>query len=202
MKLVKYIFNILIWTILGLYILFILTFKIPAVQEHFAQKIAESLAGKLGTSVSISQVDISIPNSVRLYKVVIRDKAGHDMLTARRLAARIDLLPLFEGKISIATAQLLGLHAVLYQRDSISKPNFQFVIDSLASKDTTSNSTLDLRINSLIIRNSSVSYDRYDLPDTLKAFNPKHLNITDISAHVILKKLAEDSVNINIKRLD
>lgn len=201
MKLVKYIFNILIWTILGLYILFILTFKIPAVQEHFAQKIAESLAGKLGTSVSISQVDISIPNSVRLYKVVIRDKAGHDMLTARRLAARIDLLPLFEGKISIATAQLLGLHAVLYQRDSISKPNFQFVIDSLASKDTTSNSTLDLRINSLIIRNSSVSYDRYDLPDTLKAFNPKHLNITDISAHVILKKLAEDSVNINIKRL-
>ena len=201
LKLLKYIFSIVIWVVLGLYLLFILTFKIPAVQEYFGQRLSAALAGKLGTSVSIGSVDIGIPNNLRLYNVVIRDQQGNDMLTARRLLARVDLLPLTEGKISIATAQILGLSAVLYQHDSISKPNFQFALDSLASKDTASTSPLDLRINSLIIRNGYVSYDRHDLPETPEVLNPKHLKISDISAHVILKKLSEDSLNVNIKRL-
>ncbi len=201
MKFFKYIFNIVLWTILGLYLLSILTLKIPAVQSFLGQKVANVIAGKLGTSVTIESLDISIPNSLKLYNVVIRDQNGHDMLKARRLSARIDLLSMLDGKISISTAQLFGAHASLYQRDSVSKPNFQFALDSLASKDTTSTSPLDLRINSLIMRNSSVTYNRYDLPKTPHIFNTNHLNFSDISAHIILKKLTEDSLNINIKRL-
>ncbi len=191
----------MIWTILGLYLLCVLTFKIPAVQTFVGQKLAGLIAQKLGTSVSIASVDISIPNSVKLYDVVIRDQKSQDMLTARRLSVRIDLMPLTEGKVSISTAQIFGAHATLYQRDSLSKANFQFALDSLASKDTTSTSPLDLRINSLIMRNSSVSYDRYDLPKTPQVLNPNHLNFSDISAYIILKKLSEDSLNVNIKRL-
>ena len=201
MKLFKYILNIVIWTVLGLYLLFIMTFKIPTVQSYFGQRLSSVLAGKLGTSVSIGSVDIGIPNNVRLHDVVVRDQLGNDMLMAKRLAARIDLLPLLNGKISIATAQLIGLSAVLYQRDSVSKPNYQFALDALASKDTTDTTPLDLRINSLIIRNSSISYDKYYQPDTLKTLDPNHLKISDISAHIILKTLSEDSVNANIKRL-
>ncbi len=190
-----------IWTLLGLYLLFMLTFKIPAVQSYFGQKAADMIAEKLGTSVSIQRIDIGIPNSVRLYNVVIRDQHSQDMLTARRISARIDLLPLIEGKVSISTAQLFGAHANLYKRDSVAEANFQFALDSLASKDTTSTSSLDLRINSLIMRNSSVSYDRYDMPETHDVLNPNHLSLSDISAHIILKKLTEDSLNVNIKRL-
>ena len=186
---------------LGLYLLFILTFKIPAVQQYFGQKLAGILAETLGTSVSIGSVDIGIPNSIKLSNVVIRDQLGHDMLLARHLSARVELLPLADGKIFISTAQLFGANAILYQRDSLSKPNFQFALDSLASKDTTSTSTLNLRINSLIIRNSNVSYNRYDKPKTPGVFNPQHLNLTGISAHIILKALTEDSINANIKRL-
>ena len=201
LKLFRYIFNIVIWTVLGLYLLFILTFQIPAVQHYFGEKLAGILAEQLGTSVTIGSVDFGIPNSIKLSHVVIHDQQGKEMLVARHLSTRIDLLPLMKGKVSIATAQLFGAHATLYQQDSISKPNFQFALDSLASKDTTSTSTLDLRINSLIIRNSSVSYDRYDKPETPEIFNPQHLNVSDISAHIILKALTDDSIHANIKRL-
>jgi hypothetical protein len=123
------------------------------------------------------------------------------MLMAGRISAHLDLLPLADGKISISTAQLFGAHALLYQRDSLAKPNYQFLLDSLATKDTTSTAPLDLRINSLIIRHSTASYDRYYLPKTPGAFNPNHINITDISSQIILKELSKDSLNINVKRL-
>ena len=201
MKLLKYIFNVTVWTCLGLYLLFILTFKIPMVQQYFGERLSKALANKLGTSVSIGSVDLGIPNSVRLYNVVIRDQAGHDMLMAHRISARLDLLPLAEGKISIASAQLFGAQGMFYQRDSLSSPNFQFALDSLTSKDTTQTSKLDLRINSFIMRNSRVSFDRYDVPKTPEQLNANHLNVTDLSAHVILKVLNPDTININVKRL-
>ena len=201
MKLLKYILNIVVWSVLGLYLLVILTFQIPAAQEYLGRRIASLAAEKLGTSVRVGKADFGIPNRLTLYDVLINDQQGKEMLKVRRLSARVDLLPVTEGRISIATAQVFGAHAMLYQRDSLSKPNFQFVLDSLASKDTTETNPLNLRINSFIMRRSSVSYDRYDVPETEGLFNANHLKISDISAYVILKTMTEDTLNVNIKRL-
>ena len=178
-----------------------ITVSIPAVQELLGRHASRFLADQLGTSVSIERVDIGLFNRLTLDHVLIRDQNGKDMLTARRLSATVDILPLVNGKISISSAQIFGTHAQLYQADAQSKPNFQFVIDSLASKDTTSNNPFDLRINSLIIRHSCVSYDRLDMPQTPERLNPNHLKLTDISAHVLLKALNEDTINVNVKRL-
>ena len=201
MKLFKYILNLVVWTILGLYLLVVLIFKIPAVQRYLGDRMADVAADKLGTRVSIGKADYNFPNHLTLYDLFIRDQEGKAMLKASRVSARVDLLPFTQGRISIATAQLFGAHAMLYQKDSISKPNFQFVLDSLASKDTTSTNPLNLRINSLIMRHSSVSYDRYDQVETPERLNPNHPKITDINAHLVLKTLTEDSLNANIKRL-
>ena len=175
--------------------------SIPAVQESLGHHASHFLSRQLGTEVNIERVDIGLFNRLTLDHVTILDQQGKDMLTARRLSATIDILPLMEGKIAILSAQIFGTHAKLYQADAQSKPNFQFVIDSLASKDTTNTSALDLRINSLIIRHSSVSFDRQDMPQTPECLNPNHLKVTDISAHILLKALNEDSLNVNIKRL-
>ena len=201
MKILKHIFNVTIWVILGLYLLLMAVVSIPAVQESLGRHASHFLARQLGTSVSIERVDIGLFNRLTLDHVTIRDQQGKDMLTARRLSATVDLLPLINGKIAISSAQIFGTHAKLYQADAQSKPNFQFVIDSLASKDTTSANPIDLRISSLIIRHSSVSYDMLDAPQTPERLNPKHLKLTDISAHILLKTLTEDSLNVNIKRL-
>ena len=163
--------------------------------------MASIMGEMLGTTVTIGRADYTFPNHLTLYDVIVNDQEGKKMLTSRRLSAKIDIIPLTKGRISIGTAQVFGTHACLYQRDSLSKPNFQFVLDSLASKDTTSTTPLNLRINSLIMRHSSVSYDRYDIVETPGVLNTSHLKLSDISSHIILKTLTEDSLNINVKRL-
>ena len=201
MKLFKNILNIIVWTALGLYLLVTFTTNIPAVQEYLGRKASQLLAEKLGTNVSIERIQVGLFNHLSLYNIQIKDQSHRDMLWATRLSARMDIPSIAQGKISIATAQIFGLNARLYQKDADSKPNFQFVLDSLASKDTTSTSPLDLRINSLIIRRSRIKYDRLDLPTTPGQLNANHLNFSDISAHIILKTLTQDSINVNMKRL-
>ena len=201
MKILKNIFNVVVWVVLGLYMLFIFTFSIPAVQRYAGKRAAGVLSSRLGTSVSIGRLQLRLPSNITLYDVFIKDQQGNEMLRSRRLSARIDLLPLYEGRISIASAQVFGTHATLYRADSLSAPNFQFVIDSLASRDTTSKSPVNLRINSLIMRHSSIKYDRKDALETPGILNDNHLYLSDISAHVILKVLREDTLSANLKRL-
>ena len=201
MKVLKHIITALVWTLIGLFTVVMLLTWIPAGQEYLGRKASGVLARKLGTDVSIGRVKVGLFNHLTLYDVSIQDQSKHDMLRANRLSARMELLPLAEGRISVSTAQIFGLQAKLYQQDADSKPNFQFLIDSLASKDTTSSTPLNLRINSLIIRHSSIKYDRLDQPTTPGKLNPDHLNFSDISAHLILKTMTEDSLNLNVKRL-
>ena len=201
MKTLKHIINWTVWSLLALYLLVIGATRLPFCQNFIGEKTAQILGDKLGTYVSVGRVDIGLLNRVIIDDVSIMDQQNKRMLAISRLSASIDLLPLADGKIRISSAQLFGAHAKLYQRDSLSKPNFQFVIDSLASKDTTTHTPLDLRVNTFIIRHSSVSFDRQDVAQTPGLFNPKHLQISDISAHILLKILTDDSLNVQIKRL-
>ena len=201
MKTIKHIINWTVWSLLALYLLLMAATRLPFCQAFFGEKIAGALSERLGTQVSVGRVDIGLPNRLILDDVSILDQQNKRLLSVSRLSASIDLWPLTDGKIRISSAQLFGAHANFYQKDSLSKPNFQFVIDSLASKDTTSHTPLDLRVNTFIMRHSSVRFDRQDVAETPGLFNPQHLYVSDISAHVLLKALTDDSLNVQIKRL-
>ncbi len=201
MKLLKYIVNIVVWSLLTLYVLLMLFTHIPACQTFLGEKTAQAIGEKLGTKVSIGRVDLGFLNRVIIDDVLIYDQQQQMMLSAARLSARVDILPLTQGRISISSAQLFSAHARINKKDSLSKLNIQFVLDSLASKDTTSHTPLDLHINSFILRNSSVKYDQMDAPQTPGVFNPHHLLFSKISAYMTLKTLTDDSLDINVRRL-
>ena len=197
----KHIINWTIWSLLALYVMTLVLIHLPATQRFLGQKVSDSMSKLLGANVSIERVELGFFNRIILDDVLILDQTEKDMLRIGRLSAKIDLLPLAQGKVSISSAQLFGAHAKLCKADSLAVPNYQFVLDSLRSKDSTSSSTLNLRINSLIVRHSSVSFDQNDIAETPGQFNTKHWKITDISAYAIIKSLQEDSINANIKRL-
>lgn len=201
MKLLKYIVNVVVWSLLTLYAMVMLFTHIPACQTFLGEKTAQAIGEKLGTKVSIGRVDLGFLNRVIIDEVLIYDQQQQQMLNVSRLSARVDILPLTQGRISISSAQLFGAHARINRRDSVSKTNFQFVIDSLASKDTTNHTPLDLRVNSLILRNSSVKFDQTDAPYTIGKFNPLHMYFSKISAYMNLNTLTDDSIDINIRRL-
>ena len=192
-KILKRIISVVIWTVIALNLLSAGILRLPGVQQFVGEKVAAMLEDQLGTKVAVGQIDIGLLNRIIIDNVLIYDQQQKEMLRVSRLSVKIDYMPLVEGKIHISSAQLFGAHARLYRKNDQTNPNFQFVIDSLASKDTTNQTPLDLRINTFIIRNSSVSYDRYDYL--------AHLRVSDVSGHINLRVLTEDSLNINVKRI-
>ncbi|MDE7085793.1 MAG: hypothetical protein K2O48_03785, partial [Prevotella sp.] len=102
MKIIKRISNIVVWTLLGLYLMFFLVANMTWVQEYLGQWTAKTLSQKLGTSVSIESADVGLLNHLTLNNVRIKDQQGKDMLQCGRLSVRLELLPLTEGKIVIA----------------------------------------------------------------------------------------------------
>ena len=186
---------------MALYLLVIVLLHVPAVQSAIGSKVSEALAEKLGTQVNVGRVDLGFFNRIIIDDVDIYDQAGKRMLHASRLAANIELIPILQGKIAISSAQLFGFDGNFYQANEESKPNFQFVLDSLASKDTTSHTPIDLRINSVIVRNGAVRFDRHYIPTTTRQLNLSHLNVKNISAHLMLKQLTDSTLHLNVKKI-
>ena len=186
---------------MALYISLLIITHLPACQRFFGGKVADAISERLATKVNVGSIDLGFLNRVIINDVTLYDQQNRIMLLASRMSVKIDLLALAEGKISISSAQLFGANGRFYKSNADSKPNYQFVLDSLASKDTTSTSPLDLRINSLIIRRSSILYDQVDIPRTDGLFNPHHLRISNISANIAVKRITEDSIDVNVRRL-
>ena len=200
MKKFKHIINTIIWTLAGLYIGIALLVNIPFVQKEIGSAVSSALSRKLGTRVWVGKVDLGLFNRLIIDDVRMLDQEGASMFKATRLSAKFDYVSLARGKVVITSAQLFGLEANLYKRTEGSKPNYQFVVDSLSSKDTTSKSSLDLSIGSLIVRHGSISYNQLYAPHR-KGFDTHHLQFKDISGHLVVNKLTQDSVNVNLKKL-
>ena len=179
----------------------IITIQIPSVQKKLGAMVSDMLSEELGTSCSVGRVNLGIFNRIIIDDMLIRDQQSKTMLKASRMAAKISIIDLMEGKITVSSAQLFGMLAVLYQKDSLSAPNYQFVLDSLASTESTSNSKLNLSIGSLIIRHGSVRYDKLWIPDTPHVFNTNHLQVSDISTHILLPTLTDNELSLTVKKL-
>jgi len=123
------------------------------------------------------------------------------MLAASRLSAKIDIGPLLQGDISVSSAQIFGMQAILYKENENAKPNYQFVLDSLASKNQEEKKPLHLNINSLIIRNGHVKYDQLDQPLSEGKISPYHLNLSNISGHFMLYELTDNNIDLKVKKL-
>ena len=201
LKTLKRIVQGVLWTIVGLYAFLFVLLKIPAVQGWIGSQAAQALSAKLGTEVSVGRVEIGLFNRIVVDDVQMDDQSGRQMLQASRLSAKANIIDLLEGKVNISSVQLFGVQAKLYQQDARSKPNFQFVLDSLSSKDNQKKSALDLSIHSLIIRHGAVKFDRLDLPPTHGRFNTAHLDIGNVSAHIVLHRLTNSEIDAQVKKL-
>ena len=202
LKWIKYIFNVCFWTVVSLYLLIAVMVHIPYVQQSLASGVASVISSKLNTRVEIGRVDLGFLNRLVIDNTTIYDQGGKPMVSAARLAVRIDLLQLVEGRIRISSAQVFSTHFTLYRANAASAPNFQFALDALASKDSTKAKTpLDLSVNSFIMRHCSVKYDQLDRPHTPGRFNPAHLHITNIGTYIRLNALTDDSLNVALNTL-
>lgn len=170
-------------------------------QEQLGRKAAQVIGEQLGTDVHIGRIDVGFLNRIIIDDVVIYDQRHRQMVKAVRLTAKADVAQLAIGNIVISSAQMFGAQFRLSKQTDHTPSNFQFVLDSLASSDTTKQTPINLRINSFIMRHCAVSFHQLDAPQTPDRLNFRHLSVSDISAHIILKALQDDSLNVNVKRI-
>lgn len=164
--------------------------------------VTEELKKVLGTEVSVGKISLGTLNRIVIDDLLLKDQSDEELLKVTRLSAKFEILPLFKGKIAISNVQLFGFNINLSKPTPQAEPNFKFVIDAFASKDSLKKETnLDLRINSILIRRGKVAYNVLSEPETPGKFNPKHIKVQNFIANISLKALNKDSINASIKRL-
>lgn len=198
----KYIVRILVWSFIGIHIGLIVLLNIPSVQGKLATLVSTELGRLLHTEVAVGRIELGLLNRIHITDVRLDDQQGEEMLNVNRLSARFEWRPLLEGKIVINSVQLIGFDIRLQKDTPESVPNFQFVLDALASKDTLKQAPkIDLRINSVLINRGQLTYDILSEPQTAEKFNASHIGIQNLSASISLKALRNDSLNAIVRRL-
>ncbi|MBD9073324.1 MAG: translocation/assembly module TamB [Prevotella sp.] len=173
----------------------------PSVQTFLGKEVAEALADKFGTKVEVGKVNLGFFNRIIIDDVMMYDQQGDSLIYASRLSAKIDYMAATQGKISVSSAQIFGLRANLYSQTAKSPANFQFVLDSLASKDTTQHKPLDLHIGSLIIRRGAIAYNQRDVAPRSGVFSPQHIRVSELSSHILLNHVTDNSIDLLLKKL-
>ena len=190
-----------VWTIISLYIIIVILLHIPTIQGHIGSWTADALSKKIGTKVSIGRIDLGFINRLIIDDICILDQKNKNLLKASRASIKINFIPLLEKRISISSIQIFGMDANLYKESNMSKTNFQFVLDSLSNKNKNNSSSIDLQVNSIVIRHGSIKYRCMSEKIKTNTFSLNNINLKHISGHIILDKLSNDSLDVKVKRL-
>lgn len=181
----------------GLYI----ALSLPFVQETVRDIAVKELSTLLDTDVEIGSVGFVPFDKVTLRNVVIRDCEGDTAAYIRRLGAGIDLYSLTNERKKIKYAELIGLDARIYKESPETSLNIQSIIDALKPKDKSKPPTkFDLRINSIIIRDSRLAYNILSQPHTTDKFDKNHILISNFSADIHAPHIMNDDFSIDLKR--
>ena len=97
--------------------------------------VAEELSEVLNTKVVIGRINMGLLNRIIIDDVLLDDQSGRKCSKSHVCLPSSILCP-FKGKISISSVQLFGFNINLRKETPDSPPNFKFVLDAFASKDT------------------------------------------------------------------
>ena len=67
--------------------------------------VAKELSSILGSKLSIGRINIGLLNRIIIDDLLLDDQSGKELLKVSRLSAKFDIIPLFNGKISISNVR-------------------------------------------------------------------------------------------------
>ncbi|MDR1880596.1 MAG: translocation/assembly module TamB domain-containing protein, partial [Tannerellaceae bacterium] len=176
--------------------------SIPSVERKVAEVATRELSNRLGVEVRIGKVAIEWFNHLALNDLYLEDENGDILFEANHVVAGFKPFPLLRGKFVFTTVRLFGFSLHLKKNPLDGRLNLQFVIDAFAGRDTLKQSPdIDLRFNSILVRKGNVRYDVPGGEPTPGKFDPKHVDIRNISAKIALKTFTNDSLNAQIRKL-
>lgn len=175
--LLKKVFKIFFLTVLILIsipLFLFLALKSPKVQTFVVHEITNILSEKFNAKISIESVDYAFFNKLRLNKVYVEDQHGDTLLYSGKIYASLRGYNLSKRFISIGTAELDNGKFYLRQ-DSTGVLNLKFILDALASKDTTKKKAYSFKV-----RNFKMVDFAFKLHKWKPEVKPYGMNYTDL----------------------
>ncbi|MDE6448867.1 MAG: hypothetical protein K2L41_02155, partial [Muribaculaceae bacterium] len=178
--------------------------SLPSVQRKVAGVACRELSVALGGDVEIGSLTIAPFNRAMMRDVKVMVNDGRDtVMTVERLGAGINLYELMVNRAVVVNyVEVVGLDMHV-SRDSMNAPlNIQPIIDRLSPRDKKEPPrAVTLAINTVVLRNSSLSYDVDSEPlSPSGAFSPYHVAVMDLSADMRLPAVGGDRQVFEIKR--
>ena len=174
----------------------------PLVQERLRREGEKALSEFLDTEVRIGSVYVTPFNQLELKHVLVNDQQGDSLLTIDKLGAGISLKDLIvDRRVLITYAEIIGLDGHVTRPDKGSPTNIQFIIDAFKPKDDKPSKPFDVQVKTVVVRQSSLTYDVLDQPRKLGRFDPNHLAINNLRADLSLPQLKNNDFDVRVKRL-
>ena len=174
----------------------------PRVQQRISVLLATELENHIGTRVNLGGVHWLFPNDLVIDSLTIDDQEGEHLISINRIAAKFEWKPLIKRKLSIRNIRIFYPDINIYKENLEAAPNYQFLLDAFTSKEKRKNPSLNLRINSLLIRHAEFNYNVLSEEHQPQLFNAQHIDIDNLSAHLSLKTLTKDSISCMVRELN
>lgn len=192
--------------VLGVPALLYIGLSLPFVERAIADTAEKQLSNLLHVNVTIGRLEISPFNRITLSRVVIADTAAMEhgpIAMIDRLGGSVNInASLIEQSLIINYVELIGLNGSLWQRDASSPLNIQPIIDALKPKNDKEKKQIELRINSVLIRKSAITYDRWDAPvRPSDVMDFRHLAVRDLRADISIPLIGKDAYKVSLSRL-
>lgn len=199
------IFAIFVVSIVLLNILLFITLSIPYVQNKAKDFALGKIKPMLNTEASIGNIQLQLLNSVKLRDVYVEDQNQDTLLFAGRLDVKFNPLGLLNNKLQFYAINLQDFTANIYKETPDTTFNFQFIIDTFASKDTTTKepnpNPMVIQFDNVKLKNGIAHYNIQSAPTTPGEFNASHISVYDLKASIIAPSIDMKNFDATIKAL-
>lgn len=177
--------------------------SLPSVQRDIADRAEAELSKLLTVPVKIERFTFLPPEEAVLEGVTVYDAQKAPAIRINRLAAGVNFWSLLLKRDIIVTfVDLSGLDASVNRATPDSPLNIQPIIDALKPKQKNKPPTrFDLRINTVMIHDSKLSYDVLSVPTDSSRFNPAHLRVSGLTADIFAPRFKNDDFIVNVRNL-
>jgi TamB, inner membrane protein subunit of TAM complex len=160
LKKILKILSIVLLSLLGLLIVLTILVNINSVQNFLTRKVTNRLSAKLHTEVSIAHVDFQLFNKMVVEGILIKDQQKDTLLYAGKINVRITDFFFLKAHPVLHYVGLSNAVVHLNRPAHDSVWNYQFIIDSLTSRQSSGNGSIELDVRTVELHN--VQLDQTD----------------------------------------
>jgi hypothetical protein len=157
LRILKFLGKAMLGLLLFLFLLILLV-HVPAVQKVITRKVAGYLSARTEATVAIDRIRFSLPGSLVIEGVNVKDPAYQEILDIGRMEVSTNVFDLLKGNYLIDQISLKDVRARV--REDEQGLNIRFILDAFQSpekKETTSNA-VNIKFTKVNLENIDFSY--------------------------------------------